>query len=217
MRPPSLLCVLLVAPSATAIGQLNPLKWLHMQKVVTAMLANNVLPHSEILELTATVDTKTLTYYTTPNKVTLCSLQPVDSSLVAAAAKAANVAVDSLPPMQADPLDLPVHEGAYDAVVCFQVLCQLSTDDVTRAIERAQAALRPGGRLVWIEPDGKEQLSTMISASWLETCGRAAEVFADAEEGYSLGVAVKPRVVAGRSRSERGRRKNEGKGFGRTV
>jgi SAM-dependent methyltransferase len=103
----------------------------------------------------------------------------------------------------------------FDAVVCHDFLCALDEKASGEALAAAGAALRPGGRLVWVEPDEDAcRVSALVRKEWKRAMPRAI-INTDAEDGLDLGVATRPpEPVARRDGQPRGDAgKGKGKGF----
>lgn len=205
-------CVLFFFASVSIGLELNPLRWVSQEKIKTAMLANNVPRGSTILELSAVADARTLSLYTEPRKVICCSTRLGEQSLLQAAAERNAVKLECI--AWRGPASIAALSGACDVVVACSFFDSLDEGEgFDEALQLVQTALRPGGRLVWIEPDRDGRLGERVGAGW-RVAFPAAELFQDGEEGLDLGVAIKPpepRAGAGRPR---GAPQRAGRGFG---
>jgi hypothetical protein len=189
--------------------ELNPIKWANVQKITTAMLQNNVPKYSTILELTQVADARSVSLYNIPCKLIMCSAQLGDASLLKVAAEQTAVPLECR--QWAGPAEL-ADMADVDVVVSHRFMG--SAESARDAIAVARAALRPGGRLVWIEADDKQAVSAFVQAEW-KTAFPKAEIFTDAEDGLDLGVAVKPpEPPTNRYGQPRGSPQAKKKGFG---
>lgn len=185
-----------------------------MQKITTAMLVNNVPRGSTILELSSAADARTLGLYTEPRRVVCCSAQLGEVSLLQSAANQSAVKLECV--VWQGAASIAPFAGACDVVVSYNFFDTLGSsggdESIDEALQAAHAALRPGGRLVWIEPDHDRRLGARIGSAWRSAFPKA-EIFEDAEDGLDLGVAIRPSERPSGAGRPRGAPQRAGKGF----
>mmetsp|Transcript_12074 Transcript_12074/g.28531 ORF Transcript_12074/g.28531 Transcript_12074/m.28531 type:complete len:225 (-) Transcript_12074:150-824(-) len=208
-------CLLALAAQPIALGlELNPLRWANQQKITTGMLTNNVPPASAILELTQMADARSLSLYPRPRKVIMTSVQLGDEALLRVAAERNAVANFECRPWLGATALVDV-AGGINCVISHNFM-HASASHPAEAVTVAMSALKPGGRFVWIEPDGEGAISERVSALWRAAFPKA-EIFTDSEDGLELGVAVKPmprETVRKADGKPKGASRRGSKGFG---
>lgn len=203
---------------------LNPGRWLKMRKITAAMLGNNVPPGAHVLELATTSDPVRLAFYPAPKSVALAARALGNQAVLQATAEREaiprllcvpwpahsplTIARSALAAASGGPVPLP------DVVAAFDCMEGMGEDEAGALISDVRDLLPPGGRLLWIERDPRNLVGPRVEAAWAAldglrpAAGSRGECFMDREEGYSLGVAVKPGAPRA---SKRTRRKAQGR------
>ena len=148
---------------------------------------------------------QSLYYLTEPADVTLISPTPLQEPPIREAAAKAR-APDSRPPRPHDPRDarsvsraqlkiplfiltgalgtLPLRAGGYDAALCVDMLRETDTTEAADTVSILARALRPGGRLLYVECRDVG-MRDLASAARLD-------VISDDDGDFEIGIATKP-------------------------